>query len=200
MKKKYVVGICLLTCGIFTSCITENNYSTGFGGTSEENPEFNETTTDSSSGSFSGYETGGSGGDDDNNSISSSNNTSSVASSTSSGCIPGTCEQIGAECGKIFDGCGNYISCGTCTVSFGEMPCGTERFENGVSVGVKPNLCGGGCVYKRTEDALINCHTEFEGNFDFYFSCTPYRQEMHDMYGGCETINDWSDTCCKNGP
>lgn len=190
---------CVLTCTIFTSCITENNYNMGFGGTSEEDPGFG----GSISSGVSGYETNGVGGDDEESSNTNYTSSTNSVTSSSSGepeCIPGTCEEIGAECGEIFDGCGNYIPCGRCILAFGETECGTERFENGVSVGRKPNLCGGGCVYKTKEAAPINCNDYFEGEFNFYFSCTPLRRDIHEMYGGCKTIDDWTNTCCKNAP
>ena len=29
-------------------------------------------------------------------------------------CVPRTCEDVGAECGPLDDGCGHRLSCGTC--------------------------------------------------------------------------------------
>ncbi|PKN29725.1 MAG: tryptophan synthase alpha chain, partial [Deltaproteobacteria bacterium HGW-Deltaproteobacteria-20] len=44
-------------------------------------------------------------------------------------CVPKTCDQLGAECGSVPDGCGGKVSCGTCA---GGETCG----------GGGPNLCG----------------------------------------------------------
>jgi hypothetical protein len=31
------------------------------------------------------------------------------------GCAPKTCDQLGAQCATIDDGCGTLLDCGTCT-------------------------------------------------------------------------------------
>jgi hypothetical protein len=36
------------------------------------------------------------------------------------GCIPDTCEDLGATCGPIDDGCGGRRNCGTCDVALGQ--------------------------------------------------------------------------------
>ncbi len=44
-------------------------------------------------------------------------------------CIPASCEDQGAECGEVTDGCGNILECGSCD----EGSCGASA----------PNRCGG---------------------------------------------------------
>ncbi len=45
-------------------------------------------------------------------------------------CTPTTCQQLGYDCGKAGDGCGNLIDCGTCPNG---QTCGSQS----------PNVCGG---------------------------------------------------------
>ena len=54
-------------------------------------------------------------------------------------CIPGTCEDLGAECGDALDGCGEVLSCGACP---GIEQCG----------GGGPNRCGPDPCTPRTCD------------------------------------------------
>jgi hypothetical protein len=51
------------------------------------------------------------------------------AAPETTGCVPVTCEQAGAKCGAIPDGCGASIQCGVCP----------EEFCGG---GGGPNTCG----------------------------------------------------------
>jgi len=47
-------------------------------------------------------------------------------------CTPLTCQQIGANCGQVADGCGKLLDCGTCLAP---QICGG---------GGTANVCGGG--------------------------------------------------------
>jgi hypothetical protein len=51
---------------------------------------------------------------------------------TSCTCTPWTCEDLGASCGPIDDGCGTLLECGTCD---GWLECGVHE----------PNVCGADC-------------------------------------------------------
>lgn len=199
-KKNYVGAVLVLSAGIFSvACFTENHYATGSGGNSGSNGvssgsgEGGSVTTGNSSG-------GGVGGE---NSDVSSSSTGEPA------CIPITCERVNAECGEISDGCGNYINCGMCSkANNGWWECETERFENGKSLGIKPNICGGGCLYKDDIAAPIDCKTFFpDTNYDHYFWCVPDAETAFDNFGRCKYVGErpdassyGADWCCQRAP
>lgn len=61
------------------------------------------------------------------------------------GCQPATCSSLGADCGKVVDGCGSVLECGSCGA--GET-CG----------GAGPNRCGqGNCVAATCAQAGAEC-------------------------------------------
>ncbi len=76
------------------------------------------------------------------------------------GCTPLTCAELGADCGKQADGCGNIIECGSCTApeycgGGGPSKCGSDPCtkktcaELNASCGQQGDGCGG----------LIDCGT-----------------------------------------
>jgi len=72
------------------------------------------------------------------------------------GCTPKTCVDLGADCGKALDGCGNLIDCGSCQTGQG---CG---------VGGTPNVCapisdGGSCKKLTCADQNIACGPAGDG-------------------------------------
>ena len=73
------------------------------------------------------------------------------------GCTPQTCSDLGANCGKALDGCGNLIDCGTC------------KTGQGCGVGGQPNVCapntpdGGSCTPKTCADQNIGCGPAGDG-------------------------------------
>ena len=59
------------------------------------------------------------------------------------GCVPGTCESLGARCGEVEDGCGGMLDCGSC----GEIPPGECEpmtcAGRGFNCGKYADGCGG---------------------------------------------------------
>ncbi len=66
-------------------------------------------------------------------------------------CTPRTCDDAGAECGMIADGCGETLDCGDC-------PEGTA-----CGAGGEPNICGGGCEPLSCDDHGADCGTVSDG-------------------------------------
>ncbi|MHB8875748.1 MAG: hypothetical protein ACYC8T_18840, partial [Myxococcaceae bacterium] len=67
-------------------------------------------------------------------------------------CVPKTCQQAGANCGSLPDGCGGTLVCGTCPVA---QSCGG---------GGVPNVCGDGTCTPKTCAALgKNCGLVSDG-------------------------------------
>jgi hypothetical protein len=89
------------------------------------------------------------------------------------GCTPITCEEAGATCGQISDGCNGTIECGTC--------------DDGLSCQGDPPTCqqGGPCVPRTCEDAGANCGPIGDGCGGLIEDC-----------GSC----DQPETCGGDGP
>ena len=66
------------------------------------------------------------------------------------GCKKTTCAATGANCGKVADGCGGLLDCGTCTAP--EI-CGA----------VKANVCGSTCKALTCADLKVNCGKQGDG-------------------------------------
>jgi len=73
------------------------------------------------------------------------------ASMEMGGCTPKTCEELGANCGPIADGCGSLAMCGTCTAP---LTCGG---------GGKPNVCGSGCKPLTCAELKAECGKQGDG-------------------------------------
>jgi hypothetical protein len=80
----------------------------------------------------------GGGGDDDDDAAASSSSATGTGGSSGSGCVPATCASEGKDCGEILDGCGNTLSCGTCSIG---QTCGGSG---------TPNVCGIGTCSPKT--------------------------------------------------
>jgi hypothetical protein len=67
-------------------------------------------------------------------------------------CTPRTCEELGAECGALADGCGELLQCGECTPP---DTCGG---------GGTPYQCGNdGCTPRTCEDVGAECGAIADG-------------------------------------
>ena len=66
-------------------------------------------------------------------------------------CTPLDCNDMGAECGLISDGCGETLDCGEC-------PDGTACGGGG-----EPNICGGGCEPLSCDDHGADCGIVSDG-------------------------------------
>jgi hypothetical protein len=64
-------------------------------------------------------------------------------------CVPLTCAELGAACGKVLDGCGGVLNCGGCETG----ACG----EGG------PNKCGEPCVKRTCDPTQGRCETIADG-------------------------------------
>jgi hypothetical protein len=68
-------------------------------------------------------------------------------------CVPGTCAAVGAECGRIPDGCGGVLDCGECSTGYcggggtnrcGKTPCEARSCSDyGAQCGKLSDGCGG---------------------------------------------------------
>ncbi len=65
-------------------------------------------------------------------------------------CTPRTCQQLGAQCGEVGDGCGNVIDCGDCPVG---QSCGAGG----------PNRCGAPCTPVTCQQLGIQCGPAGDG-------------------------------------
>jgi hypothetical protein len=78
-----------------------------------------------------------------------------VSSQDAGACTPRTCDQAGANCGPVADGCGGLLACGDC---------GSGQSCGG---GGTPSVCGGGpvCVPKTCADPTVSglCGQQSDG-------------------------------------
>lgn len=66
------------------------------------------------------------------------------------GCTPKTCEELGADCGMIDDGCNQLIPCGECEIG---KTCGA----------VIPNVCGSSCQPLTCQQIGASCGMQGDG-------------------------------------
>jgi hypothetical protein len=76
---------------------------------------------------------------------------------SSTGCVPKTCNDLGADCGPHGDGCGNVIQCGTCVAPAfcgggGANKCGTGTGDASVA-----------CTPKTCTDLAVGCGPQGDG-------------------------------------
>ncbi len=99
------------------------------------------------------------------------------AGSGEGGCAPTSCEDEGASCGPLSDGCGNMLDCGSCA--------------NGCSCG-DDNTCEGA-----TTSDEARRYGQRGRSSGFMGTDTQY-YELYDI-GACFSVNDCIDPCLQRG-
>jgi hypothetical protein len=96
------------------------------------------------------------------------------------GCVPTTCEEQGAECDTIPDGCGLLLHCGSCSTGV----CGLNE----------PNVCG--CPPDGVESTTQTRIARRATSSGFAGTATDYGE----LYGlPCADVADCSDACVERG-
>jgi len=80
---------------------------------------------------------------------SAANDAASEAAPPAGTCVPLTCAELGAACGKVLDGCGGVLNCGGC--------------ETGVCGEGGPNKCGVPCVPRTCDPTQGRCENIADG-------------------------------------
>lgn len=103
----------------------------------------------------------------------------------STGCVPRTCESVGAQCGTPSDGCGGVLGCGTCAPGTGTT-CGSTYTCVPVCT-PPPDTCNGQC----------GCVVDACGNMVDCGACTDPCPEGEVLCcGSCMTSAECEQTAC----
>jgi hypothetical protein len=109
-------------------------------------------------------------------------------------CVPATCASLGLECGSASDGCGKYVSCGSCTTNTRPFCLSDKCYGSSVCDARMTFL--GSCLRKITSTGATSSCIEY---YDSFTSGTPQAYIDSCASSGTLTATWRTTTCSRTG-